>query len=124
MFSIEISRHDDETQTIFHYDLFAWVSWPMELLKFAWRKSSEALRLTFTGSCVVMSGGWVKEQIVVAEQNGRLARNKIVQVTVLSPHRTVTRYEARADYLRALENRYSDVLVATGSARPMTKRDR
>lgn len=124
MFSIEISRHDDETQTIFHYNPFAWLSWPLELLSLAWRKSSEALRLTFTGSCVVMSGGWVKEQIVVAEKTGLHARNKIIKMTVLSPYRTVTRYEARDDYLRAVENRYSDVLVATGSATPTTKRDR
>ena len=124
MFSIEISRHDDETQTIFRFNLFAWLSWPLELLRLAWQKSSEALRLTFTGSCVVLSGGWVKEQIVVEKKDGRFARNKIIQVTILPPCRTITHYEARADYLRVLENRYSDDLVATGSASPMTKRDR
>lgn len=121
MFTIEIIRHIDASQTIIHYHPFAWLSWPIEALFLAWQRISESIRLALTGSCVVMTGGWVKERFVAVGDEKPRDRCRIIKTAVLSPLQTSTRYESRTEYLRAIDVGCSGLPVAHGKFSPVKK---
>lgn len=124
MFRIEIIRHIDTSQTIIHYHPFAWLFWPLEALFLVWQKTSESIRLALTGSCVVMTGGWVKERFVAVGSQKTLDRCQIIKTTLFSPLQTSTRYESRTEYLRAVDVGCSGLPVAHGTCSPVKKAGR
>ena len=124
MISIEITRHDDKAQGIIHYNIFAWLGWPRELIDSCYRYLAEQVRLAVTGSCVVFTSGWVKEQFVPTGGLDKPFSHRVLRTTTLKPYRTVTRYEERADYRRAIEEGTGSAMIGCGQARPRSKNDR
>lgn len=123
MIIIEITKHDDKTQEIIHYSIFAWLGWPLELIDSCCRYLAEQARLAVTGSCVVFTGGWVKEQFVPSGGLDNPFSHRVLRTTKLMPYRTVTRYEDRADYLRAIEEGIGSTILCSGLACPRSKND-
>lgn len=121
MFRLEIIRHIDASQTIIRYHPFAWLSWPIEALFLAWERISESIRLALTGSCVMVTGGWVKESSVAAGNEKISDRCRIIKTTVFSPLQTSTRYESGDEYLRAVEVGCSGIPIAHGKCSPFKK---
>lgn len=123
MIRIEITRHDDKAKEIIHYNIFAWLRWPLELIESGCRYLAEQIKLAVTGSCVVITGGWVKEQFVPSGGLDKPFSNRALRTTTLKPHRTVTRYEDRADYRRAIEKGIGSTMLCSGQARLRSKNE-
>ena len=121
MIRIEIAKHDDKAQEIVQYDLFAWFGWPLELIESAYRRLTEQIRLVVTGSCVVVTGGWVKERFVPTGGLNKPSSHRVLRTVKLMPYRTVTRYEDPSDYRRAIKEGIGSTMLCCGEARPRSK---
>lgn len=124
MISIAIIVRDDRTQNLTTYDLLAWLSWPFDLLSIILDAVTEAYRLIMTGTQIVTTGGHVKSYCVPTGAIGHPHRYMNVLTSRFTPFRRVVRYEARADFLAAIEHRGHDetTLIAAGLIRQ--QRDR
>lgn len=121
MIRIEIARHDDNAQEIIRYDLFAWIGWPLELIESGYLQLVEQIRMAVSGSCVVVTGGWVKERFVPTGGLNKPSSHHVLRTVKRMPYRTVTRYEDPSDFRRAIKEGIGSTILYCGQARPQSK---